>query len=107
MRELATTITNPVYNPNLRHGVQAIRMFYASLPVIFEYRDNRGLANSSCVVCADIPALGLQAIRDPVLLTVLYNAAARSGQKQPQLPSGETAIACGVCRNPTWYVTRN
>jgi hypothetical protein len=108
MRVLATTITNPLYNPELRHGVKSIRMFYASLPVFFEYRDSRSMANSSGVVCVDIPALGLQGITDPALLLALYNAtAAESGQKLPQLPEGETAIACGVCKNPTWYLTRD
>jgi hypothetical protein len=106
-RLLATTITNPVYSPHLRHGIRSISLFYASLPVIFDYRDAQSTTDNN-VISIDIPALGLQGITEPTVIRALHSAsAAISGQKIVSLPTGETAMLCGHCKNPSWYYTHD
>ena len=110
VRILTTTFANPMYNPTLRHGIQSFRLFYASLPIVLQFADlGRKVGDQPHSI--DIPAIGIRGITDPHLIRLLVSAAGiaqtPAAIQIPPPAKGETYIACGNCKNHTWYNTRD
>jgi hypothetical protein len=97
---LTRTVANPCYDAGFRRGLCSVREFRAGLPIVV-YRMPDGHQNffSWSRVRIDIPILRLR-INDLALVDKLLGAAHQP--RLPDLPAGETYIACGQCHNTLW-----
>src|ERR1700761_8269961 len=92
---LLKTIVNPVYKSGLKHGLQSVRLFYATTP-FFVHIPHHSLL--------DIPVLGLQGIMDKTVIQALL-AASTPMATVPNPPEGEMLVACPKCHNISWAIS--